>query len=157
MADEWDWNHPLDSAKSLKEAIPTSFAIPIVIGGASVQETAVRVDGIDVVDKDTGEVYYSDRAQWFSYSDDAEANSSIRTFDIDRMGVPVDNVRIYVWVKVQKYWNDAPGGTCFDQREQQVVIMDPDTGGQKAFIAPGDMYLDPSRWTTEDIARLTGD
>ena len=157
VADEWDWNHPLDSAKSLKEAIPTSFAIPIVIGGASVQETAVRVDGIDVVDKETGEVYYTDRAQWFSYSDDAAANSSIRTFDIDRMGVPVDNVRIYVWVKVQKYWNDAPGGTCFDQREQQVVIMDPDTGGQKAFIAPGDMYLDPGRWTTEDIARLASD
>ncbi|MRS12236.1 MAG: carboxypeptidase regulatory-like domain-containing protein [Actinobacteria bacterium] len=154
---EWDWEHPIDSVKSLKEAIPTSFAIPIVIGGSSVQQTAVRVDGIDVVDKDTGEVYYSDRAQWFSYTDDEAANSSVRTFDIDRLGVPVEDVRILVWVKVQKYWNDAPGGTCFDQREQQVVIMNPDTGGQKAFIAPGDMYLDPGRWTTEEIARLTGD
>lgn len=152
---EWDWEHPLDSAMSVKEAIPTSFAIPIVIGGSSVQDTAVRCDGIDVVNKETGEVYYTDRAQWFSYTDDAEANTSIRTFDIDRLGVPVDDVRIFVWVKTQKYWNGAPGGTCFDQREQQVIIFDPGTGGQKAFIAPGDMYLEPGRWTTEDIARLT--
>ncbi len=152
---EWDWEHPIDSAMSVKEAIPTSFAIPIVIGGSSVQDTAVRCDGIDVVDKETGEVYYTDRAQWFSYTDDQEANTSIRTFDIDRMGVPVEDVRIFVWVKTQKYWNDAPGGTCFDQREQQVIIFDPGTGGQKAFIAPGDMYLEPGRWTTEDIARLT--
>jgi hypothetical protein len=154
---EWDWEHPIDSAASIKKAIPTSFAIPIVIGGSSVQDTAVRVDGIDVVDKQTGEVYYSDRSEWYSYSDDEAANSSVRSFDIDRIGVPVENVRILVWVKVQKYWNDAPGGTCFDQREQQVVIMDPGTGGQKAFIAPGDMYLDPGRWTTQEIARLTGD
>lgn len=55
------------------------------------------------------------------------------------------------------YWQGALGGTCFDQREQQVIIFDPDTGGMKAFIAPGDLYKDPSRWTTEDIARLTED
>ncbi|MDO8847122.1 MAG: carboxypeptidase-like regulatory domain-containing protein [Coriobacteriia bacterium] len=155
VVDDWDWNHPYDSASSVVKAIPTSFAIPIVIGGSSVQDTAVRCDGIDVVDKTTGEVYYTNRAQWFSYTDDAEANTSIRTFDIDRLGVPVGDVRIFVWVKTQKYWNDAPGGTCFDQREQQVIIYDPGTGGQKAFIAPGDMYLEPGRWTTEDIARLT--
>lgn len=152
---EWDWEHPVDSAMSVKEVIPTSFAIPIVIGGSSVQDTAVRCDGIDVVNKETGEVYYTNRAQWFSYTDDEEANTSIRTFDIDRPGVPVEDVRVFVWVKTQKYWNDAPGGTCFDQREQQVIIFDPGTGGQKAFIAPGDMYLDPGRWTTGDIARLT--
>ncbi len=155
MRPEYDSEHPIDSLMSMKDKIPTSFAIPIVIGGSSVQDTAVRCDGIDVVDKETGEIYYSDRAQWFSYTDDDETNTSFRSFDIGRSGVSAENVRIYVWVKVQKYWLSEPGGTCFDQREQQVIIFDPDTGGQKAFIAPGDMYLDPGRWTTEDIARLT--
>ncbi|MCE5204472.1 MAG: carboxypeptidase-like regulatory domain-containing protein [Actinomycetia bacterium] len=157
VADEWDWEHPLDSAKSLKEAIPTSFAIPVVIGGASVQNTAVRVDGIDVVDKQTGEVYYSDRAQWFSFSDDADTNSSTRTFDIGRAGVPIGRVRIFVWVTVQKYWNGEPAGTCFDQREQQLIVFDPDTGGQKAFIAPGDMYLAPGDWSSDYLERLAAD
>lgn len=153
----WDGDHPWDSAMSYAGAIPTSFAIPIVIGGSSVQETAARVDGVDVVDKETGEVYATDRSQWYSYDDLTGEGTAYKSFEIERSSVYAEDVRIFVWVTTQKYWHGAPGGTCFEQREKQVVIFDPGSGGMEAFIAPGDLYKDPSRWTTEDIARLTED
>lgn len=150
----WDSDHPLDSVKSFIKAIPKSFAIPIVIGGSSVQETAVRVDGIDVVDKETGEVHRSDRAQWYSYDDLTGDGTAFKSYEIEQSGVSAEDVRILVWIRVQKYWQGRPGGTCFSEREQQVIVFDPGTGGIKAFIAPGDLYKNPDRWTTDYISRL---
>jgi hypothetical protein len=37
------------------EAVPHSFALPIAIGGSSEQQTAVRVDRVDVVRLGIGE------------------------------------------------------------------------------------------------------
>ncbi|MBA4370902.1 MAG: hypothetical protein C0418_04915 [Coriobacteriaceae bacterium] len=154
---EWDSDHPLDSIMSYKDAIPTSFAIPIVIGGSSVQDTTVRVDGVDIVDKTTGEVYLNDRNVWYSHQGPEGDNSNYRRFEIARPDVPVGNTRVFVWVTVQKYWNGGVGGTGFDQREKQVIIFDPGKGGMKAFIAPGDLYKDPSMWDEETIERYTDD
>jgi len=154
----WDSDDIVGSISSYKDAIPTSFAIPILIGGSSVQETAVRVDGVDVVDKETGEVYLTDRSTpWYSYDGTETDNSNYRRFEIARADVPADDCRVMVWITTQKYWHGAPGGTCYSQREQEVVIFDVGGGGMKCFIAPGDMYKDPSRWTTAEIERLTGD
>lgn len=157
MSPELDWRHPIDSAKSIKKAIPTSFAIPIVIGGSSVQDTAVRVDGIDVVDAESGDVFMRDRRQWYDDDDPDEDGCTTKHFLADRQGIPTDKIRVLVWVTVQKRWNGDLHGTCFSQRQQQVVVFDPGRGTMAAYVAPGDTYLDPAWWTTERIENLVGD
>jgi hypothetical protein len=157
MRPTWDSSDPVGSIMSVKDAIPTSFAIPIVIGGSSKQDTAVRVDGIDVVNSETGEIYVSDRQQWYSYRGTEDDGSNFRRLEITQEGVPADKTRVFVWVRLQKYWAGELNGTCFYPREQQVIIFDVGKGGMKAFIAPGDMYLAPERWDDKTIKSMQVD
>ncbi|MCX8007959.1 MAG: carboxypeptidase regulatory-like domain-containing protein [Coriobacteriia bacterium] len=157
MSPELDWRHPIESAKSVKKAIPTSFAIPIVIGGSSVQDTAVRVDGIDVVDSESGEVVLSDRRQWYDDDDPDETGCTTKTLLADRQGIAADRIRVLVWVTVQKRYAGDLTGTCFYQRQKQVVVFEPGRGAMQAYVAPGDTYQDPSWWTTARIAALVGE
>lgn len=152
---DWDWSHPLDSAKSWAKSIPTSFAIPIVIGGHSVENTAVRVDGIDVMNYKTGEVYYSNRSVWYNFSDPDNENATSRTFEMNRYDIPVEDIRVFVWLKVQKERYGDLIGTCFSDREQQAIIFDPDRGAMKAFIAYGEYYLNPTLWTDNFIRNIS--
>lgn len=145
MNPEFDSSDPLGSMWNVVEAVPTSFAIPIVIGGSSVQDTTVRVEQVDVVSLATGEVLWSSgHSEWYSHMGTGEiANENGKHYALNKPNVEYDKVAIYVWLTVQKLSGGAPGGTCFDQREQQVVVFYPGSKRMQALIAPGDMYLNP--------------
>ena len=51
----FDASEPGMSLWNVVEAVPHSFALPIAIGGSSEQQTAVRVDRVDVVRLGIGE------------------------------------------------------------------------------------------------------
>ncbi len=142
---EFDSSDPLGSMWSVVEAVPTSFAIPIVIGGSSVQDTAVRVDQVDVVRLATGEVLWSTGlSEWYSHQGPGEiANENGKHYAFTKPDVEYDDVVIYVWLTVQKLSYGSLGGTCFDQREQQVVVFHPGPRRMEGLIAPGDMYRNP--------------
>jgi hypothetical protein len=130
------------------DAVPSSFAIPIVIGGSSDQQTAVRVDQVDVVRLGSGEpVELSGAgAVWSSFQGpEGTENQNGKRYEVVQTDVPYNEVVVYVWLTVQRYWQGAPGGTCFQQREQQVVVFHPGPQRMEGFIAPGDLYGDPSR------------
>ena len=101
---EFDSSDPLGSMWSIVEAVPTSFAIPIVIGGSSVQDTAVRVDQVDVVRLATGEVLWSTGlSEWYSHEGPGEiANENGERYAFTQPDVEYDDVVIYVWLTVQK-------------------------------------------------------
>jgi hypothetical protein len=146
---EFDSAKPLESLWNVVDGVPHSFAIPIVIGGSSEQQTAVRVDQVDVVRLGTGQpVDLSDsQAQWYSFQGPAEGadNQNGRRYEVEQNDVAYDDVVVYVWLTVQKYWQGAPGGTCFEQRQKQVVVFHPGPQRMQGFIASGDLYRDPSR------------
>ncbi|MGB9794679.1 MULTISPECIES: hypothetical protein [Caldisericum] len=99
----WNWDHPFDSAKDFVKSIPTNFAISVVIGGHSVENTVVRVDGVDIMNYKTGEIYYSNRLQWYNnYTLRDTENVTSKTFELDRSDIPVEDVRIFVWLTIQK-------------------------------------------------------
>ncbi|BAL80360.1 hypothetical protein [Caldisericum exile] len=152
----WDWDHPFDSAKDFVKSIPTSFAIPAVIGGHSVENTVVRVDGIDIVNCKTHEIYYSNRMQWYNnfITQDSE-NATSRTFGMSRDEIPVEDIRVFVWLTIQKERYGELYGTCFCDREKQVVIFDPGRGAMKAFISYADFYLNPEPWTDAFIKNMS--
>lgn len=145
---EFDSSAPLESMWSAVDAVPSSFAIPIVIGGSSEQQTAVRVDQVDVVRLGSGSpvALNGPGAEWFSYQGpEGTENQNGKRYEVAQADVPYDEVVVYVWLTVQKYWQGAPGGTCFQQRQQQVVVFHPGPQRMQGFIAPGDLYRDPSR------------
>ncbi len=151
-----DTSSPGGVARSLfadAVAVPRGFAIPLVIGGSSEQQTSVRVDQVDVVDVATREVLWSSGEDpWFSFGgSEPTTNGATRRYDVDVPGIDERDVAIYVWLRVGKV--DAgdlasPGGpsvgsTAFEQRAQQVVILRPGNQAMLARIAPGDPYLHP--------------
>jgi hypothetical protein len=145
---EFDSSAPLESMWNVVDAVPSSFAIPIVIGGSSEQETAVRVDQVDVVRLGSGSpvALNGPGAEWYSYQGpEGTENQNGKRYEVTQADVPYDEVVVYVWLTVQKYWQGAPGGTCFQQRQQQVVIFHPGPQRMQSFIAPGDLYRDSSR------------
>ncbi len=145
---EFDSSAPLESMWNVVDAVPSSFAIPIVIGGSSVQQTAVRVDQVDVVRLGSGQPVElsGPTAEWSSFQGpEGTENQNGKRYEVVQTDVPYDEVVVYVWLTVQKYWQGAPGGTCFQQREQQVVVFHPGPQRMEGFIAPGDLYRDPSR------------
>lgn len=133
-------------------AVPRGFAIPVVWGGASAQRTSVRVDRVEVVDAATGEVVAHSDDQWFSWSGGDGDNRHSAHLAVDRPGVSLDDVLVYVWLRVGKVDpGDLTGGaptvhaTSFEQRAQQVVILRPANGTLIGRIAPGDEYLHADR------------
>ena len=129
-------------------AVPRSFAIPVVIGGSSEQQTAVRVDQVDLVRLGSGSSVELNGpgAEWYSYQGpEGTENQNGKRYEVVQTDVPYNEVVVYVWLTVQRYWQGAPGGTCFQQREQQVVVFHPGPQRMQGFIAPGDLYRDPSR------------
>lgn len=145
---EFDSSAPLESMWSVVDAVPSSFAIPIVIGGSSEQQTAVRVDQVDVVRLGSGSpvALNGPEAEWYSYQGpEGTENQNGKRYEVVQSDLPYDEVVVYVWLTVQKYWQGAPGGTCFQQRQQQVVVFHPGPQRMQGFIAPGDLYRDSSR------------
>jgi len=145
---EFDSSSPLESMWSVVDAVPSSFAIPIVIGGSSEQQTAVRVDQVDVVRLGSGQPIElsGSAAEWSSFQGpEGTENQNGKRYEVVQTDVSYDEVVVYVWLTVQRYWQGAPGGTCFQQREQQVVVFHPGPQRMEGFIAPGDLYRDPSR------------
>jgi hypothetical protein len=142
---EFDSSDPVGSMWNVVEAVPRSFAIPIVIGGSSVQDTSVRVDQVDVVRLATGEVLWSSGlSEWYSHQGPGEIeNENGRHYAFNKPDVEYDNVVVYVWLTVQKLSGGSPGGTCFDQREQQVIVFHPGPRKMEGLIAPGDLYRNP--------------
>lgn len=145
---EFDSSDPGNSLWDAVSGVPTGFAIPIVIGGSSDQHTAVRVDQVDVVRLGSGERIdiSGPGAEWYSYQGpEGSGNTNGKRYEVTQAGVEYDEVVVYVWLTVQKYWQGVPGGTCFDQREQQVVIFHPGPQSMEGYIASGSLYKDPSR------------
>jgi len=144
---EFDSSDPADSMWDAMSGVPTGFAIPIVIGGSSDQLTAVRVDQVDVVRLGSGESIEltGPESEWYSYQAPDGGNTNGKRYEVTQADVGYDEVVVYVWLTVQKYWGGAPGGTCFDQREQQVVIFHPGPQSMEGFIASSSLYKDPSR------------
>ncbi|HEY5160672.1 MAG TPA: CARDB domain-containing protein [Gaiellaceae bacterium] len=147
---EFDSSAPLESMWNVVDAVPSSFAIPIVIGGSSEQQTAVRVDQVDVVRLGSGQPVElsGPGAEWASFQGpEGTENQNGKRYEVVQSDVPYDEVVVYVWLTVQRYWQGTPGVTCFQQREQQVVVFHPGSQRMEGFIAPGDLYRDPSRMT----------
>ncbi len=142
---EFDSSDPIGSMWNVVDAVPHSFAIPIIIGGSSVQDTTVRVDQVDVVRLATGEVLWSSGlSEWYSHQGPGDTeNENGRHYAFNTPDVGYDDVVIYVWLTVQKLSGGEPGGTCFDQREQQVVVFHPGPRRMEGLIAPGDLYRNP--------------
>lgn len=146
---EFDSSDPLGSMFSVTEAVPRDFAIPIVIGGSSEQQTAVRVDQVDVVRLGPGSAVemLGPTSEWFSFQGpvDGWENQNGKRYEVASPGVAYDDVVVYVWLTVQKLSGGDPGGTCFDQRERQVVVFHPGPQQVEGFIASGSLYRDASR------------
>ncbi len=129
------------------DQIPLDFSIPLVFASSSEQITDVRVDRVDVMNVETGDVYTLSDTPWASHQGTGEIPyRNAKHFDFDSPDVEVAKVQVFVWITIQKYWNGAPGGTCFQQREQQVVIFEPKTLQMQGLIAPGDLYMEPLRY-----------
>ncbi len=145
---EFDSSDPLSSLWDVVDAVPRSFAIPVVIGGSSEKQTAVRVDRVDVVRLGSGAPVSLSGPdyEWFSFQGpEGTENNNGKRYEVAQEGVPYDEVIVYVWLTVQKYWNGAPGGTCFSQRQQQVVVFNPGPQKMKGYIAPGSLYCNPQQ------------
>jgi len=144
---EFDSSDPLHSMWDVVDAVPRSFAIPVAFGGSSVQRTAVRVDQVDVVHQLTGESVSlsGPRYEWFSFDGpEGTDNCNGKRYEVTQEEIAYDEVVVYVWLTVQKYWGGEPNGTCFTQREKQVVVFEPGSQSMKGYIAPGDLYRNPS-------------
>jgi hypothetical protein len=145
--EEFNSSDPQASMWNVVSAVPDSFAIPIVIGGSSEQLTAVRVDQVDVVRMATGEsIDLSGPGNaWSSYQGpEGSDNNNGKRYEVAQMGVPYDEVVVYVWLTVQKYSHGTPYGTGFRQRQQQVVVFKPGPQSLGGYVASG-YYRDPSR------------
>ncbi len=146
---EFDSSDPLGSLFSVTDAVPRDFSIPIVIGGSSEEHTTVRVDQVDVVRLGPGSAVEvsGPTAEWYSHQgpDEGPANTNGKRYEVVPVGVPYDEVVVYVWLTVQKYRGDAPLGTAFDQRERQLVVFHPGPQRMEGFIASGSLYRDPTR------------
>lgn len=146
---EFDSSDPLGSLFSVTDAVPRDFSIPIVIGGSSEERTTVRVDQVDVVRLGSGSAVEvsGPTAEWYSHQgpEDGPANTNGKRYEVVPVGVPHDEVVVYVWLTVQKYRGDGPMGTAFDQRERQLVVFHPGPQRMEGFIASGSLYRDPTR------------
>ena len=109
----------------------------------------MRVDQVDVVRLGPGSAVEvsGPTAEWYSHQgpDEGPANTNGKRYEVVPVGVPYDEVVVYVWLTVQKYRGDAPLGTAFDQRERQLVVFHPGPQRMEGFIASGSLYRDPTR------------
>ncbi len=146
---EFDSSNPLESIFDIVTSIPLGFAIPVVIGGSSVEKASVRVDQVDIVDVTTRETLWSSSGTWFSWQgpNGAADHANQRHYNVTTPGLDARNVAVYVWLRVGKIRDsDVAGGTVhqtsFEQRAEQVVIFRPANKAMAAYIAPGDIYRD---------------
>ncbi|MBN1192865.1 MAG: carboxypeptidase regulatory-like domain-containing protein [Coriobacteriia bacterium] len=129
------------------DQIPLDFSIPLVFAGSSSQITDVRVDRVDVMNTETGDVYTLSDSVWYSHEGTGDIpHRNAKHFDFNTPDVEIGKVKVFVWITIQKYSQGAPHGTCFSQREKQVVIFEPGTREMIGLIAPGDLYMAPLRY-----------